>query len=80
MLARRMADKRKKGSRLLRTWRAEKGILQEQLAEILGISQEHISRLESGRHTPGLDLAHRIEDVTLGAVSSRDWLEVERAA
>jgi DNA-binding XRE family transcriptional regulator len=32
--------------------RSKKGITQEELAEIAGVPQSHISRLENGHHTP----------------------------
>ena len=36
------------------------GMTQVELSEISGISQEHISRIENGKFTPGLGTAERI--------------------
>ena len=36
--------------------RTEKGLTQEKLAEALGISLEHIGKIERGKRTPSLDL------------------------
>lgn len=40
--------------------RLEKKLTQEQLAEMTGISQKHISRLERGIHTPHFDIIIKI--------------------
>ena len=40
--------------------RNEKGILQEELARLLGVSRQTISSLENGRYNPSIMLAHRI--------------------
>ena len=39
-------------SEKLRTLRTEKGLTQEKLAELSGLPQSHISRLEGGKHSP----------------------------
>ena len=36
--------------------RTEKGLTQEKLAEALGVSLEHIGKIERGKRTPSLDL------------------------
>ena len=40
--------------------RKERGILQDELARILGVSRQTISSLENGRYNPSILLAHRI--------------------
>lgn len=40
--------------------RSDKKLTQEQLAEMTGISQKHISRLERGIHAPHFDMIIRI--------------------
>lgn len=40
--------------------RNEKGIRQEELARMLGVSRQTISSLENGRYNPSILLAHRI--------------------
>jgi ribosome-binding protein aMBF1 (putative translation factor) len=45
---------------LLIKYRMEKGLSQEQLAELVGTSHSQISRIESGRHRTNLDTLSRI--------------------
>lgn len=40
--------------------RKEKGIRQEELARLLGVSRQTISSLENGRYNPSIFLAHKI--------------------
>ena len=40
--------------------RKERGIRQEELAKVLGISRQTISSLENGRYNPSILLAHNI--------------------
>ena len=40
----------------IKSLRTEKGLTQEKLAEALGISLEHIGKIERGKRTPSLDL------------------------
>jgi len=49
------------GERIKRI-RSEKGITQEQLADLTGIKRSNISRLESGKHTVTLPTLERIAD------------------
>ena len=48
-------DQKKIGS-FLRELRGEKGLTQEQLAELLGVSNRSVSRWENGRNMPDFDL------------------------
>lgn len=45
---------------MIRNLRIEKDLTQEQLAEITGIKQSSIARLEAGRHLPGLAFLYKI--------------------
>jgi ribosome-binding protein aMBF1 (putative translation factor) len=45
---------------LLIKYRMDKGLSQEQLAELIGTSHSQISRIESGRHRTNLDTLSRI--------------------
>ena len=45
---------------LLIKYRMDKGLSQEQLAELVGTSHSQISRIESGRHRTNLDTLSRI--------------------
>lgn len=40
--------------------RNEKGIRQEELAKLMGVSRQTISSLENGRYNPSILLAHKI--------------------
>ena len=40
--------------------RNSKGIRQEELARLMGVSRQTISSLENGRYNPSILLAHRI--------------------
>lgn len=44
----------------IQKYRLEKKLTQEQLAEMTGISQKHISRLERGIHAPHFDMIIKI--------------------
>ena len=39
--------------------RRERGILQEELAKVLGVSRQTISSLENGRYNPSILLAYK---------------------
>ena len=40
--------------------RNERGIRQEELAKLMGVSRQTISSLENGRYNPSILLAHKI--------------------
>ena len=40
--------------------RKERGILQEELAKMLGVSRQTVSSLENGRHNPSISLACKV--------------------
>ena len=40
--------------------RNQKGIRQEELAKLMGVSRQTISSLENGRYNPSILLAHKI--------------------
>ena len=41
-------------------WRTEHGLTQAKLAEMVGMRQPNIARLEAGEHTPSLDTLSRL--------------------
>lgn len=65
-------DMRKLVGRNAARLRREKGLTQEQLAEISGLSQQYISGLEQGRRNPTIVTIHELA-VALG-VSHLDLL------
>lgn len=47
----------------IREYRQDKGLKQEELAEMVGVRRETISRLEKGQYNPSLKLAMDIAKV-----------------
>jgi len=68
------------GAVLFRRWRGKRS--QVEIALLLGRSQCHISRLESGSTKPSKELATMIAGASGGRVPVRAWgeLEVRRSA
>ena len=54
-------DQKKIGS-LLKELRKEKGLTQEQFAEIVNVSNRTVSRWENGNNMPDLDILIQISD------------------
>ena len=53
--------------------RSQKGMTQQQLADAAGITRVHVSRVESGKYSVGLDILAKIAnalDVRVGLISS----------
>lgn len=48
----------------LAAFREASGLTQADLAERLGISQGHLSKIEAGRHRPGIHLRERLRRLT----------------
>lgn len=42
--------------------RKSRGIRQEELAKVLGVSRQTISSLETGRYNPSIFLAHKVSE------------------
>lgn len=68
-------DQKKIGS-FLRELRKEKGITQEQLAELTGVSNRSVSRWETGTNLPDLDILIQLADYY--NVELREILDGER--
>lgn len=68
-------DQKKFGG-FLKELRKEKGVTQEQLAEILGVSGRTVSRWETGFNMPDLDLLIQVADYY--GVEIRELLDGER--
>ncbi len=66
----------KKTGRFLKELRSEKGLTQEQLSEILGVSNRSISRWENGVNMPDFDLV--IELANYYQISIEELLDGER--
>ncbi|WP_341991486.1 helix-turn-helix transcriptional regulator [Azorhizobium sp. AG788] len=59
----------------LRIWRRANGIKQDAMAAALGVSQATVSRWESGRDIPSIEISRRITDLV--ATKVRDELAIE---
>ncbi len=44
----------------IRHWRGERGVTQEQLAKLSGVTRQTIIALEAGKYSPSLELAFRL--------------------
>ena len=69
-----------RGSRLLREWRAARGLLQRQAAAELDLDPARYSDMENGKILPRLTRAGEIEKRTDGAVPLSSWLEPDSDA
>lgn len=68
------SGKEKLGSRI-KAFRKAKGLSQEQLAELVGIEQKHVSRLEVGTSYPTID---RLEKIAVALdVPMRSFFDAE---
>ncbi|GAB4316210.1 MAG: helix-turn-helix transcriptional regulator [Promethearchaeota archaeon] len=61
----------------LRALRERKGLTQQQLAELVGVTRETISIVERGRYNPSLPLAFKLARVL--EVSVEDLWELEES-
>ncbi|MDP3494555.1 MAG: helix-turn-helix domain-containing protein [Hyphomonadaceae bacterium] len=55
-------------------WRKQHGVTQDQMADAIGSSRPHLSKIERGTTEPSPDLARRIEAFTRGEVSAASLL------
>jgi putative transcriptional regulator len=60
----------------LLAWRAKRGLTQEQLAKLVGVSRQTIISLEAGRYNPSLQLAWSIMKA-VGAKKIDDLFELK---
>lgn len=58
--------------RRVRDARTDKGLTQEQLAELTGLPQSHISRIECGKHSPS---RFTIEKIARGVERPLEWFD-----
>ena len=61
------------GSFLLRSWREQRSIKQQEMANRIGCDFVVLSKYERGAGRPGLERALRIAKVTEGAVPCEAW-------
>ncbi len=77
------SGKEKLGLRI-KEFRKARGLSQEQLAEMIGIEQKHVSRLEVGKSYPTIDRLEKISsalDVPMGSFfdCANSWVDAQRA-
>jgi putative transcriptional regulator len=61
----------------LRVARAERNLLQDELARAVGVSRNTISSIETGRYTPSALLAFLLADALGVPVTQLFWIEGE---
>ncbi len=76
------SGKEKLGLRI-KEFRKARGLSQEQLAELIGIDQKHVSRLEVGKSYPTIDRLEKIAaalDVPMGRFfdCGDSWIDAQR--
>lgn len=59
----------------LRVARAERDISQAALAELVGVSRQTISSIETGQYTPSALLAFRLADALEMPITTLFWIE-----
>ena len=47
----------------IKKMRINRGLSQKQLAELIGVEQQHVSRWENGKHRPSVDVLIKIAAV-----------------
>lgn len=57
-----MANTREDFGKRIEIFRKKKGLSQEELAELAGITRNNLSRIENGKYSPGLDILLKIGD------------------
>ena len=72
----RTAHQPRLGNRI-RVARAERNLLQEDLARLVGVSRNTVSSIETGRYTPSALLAFRLAAALDLPIASLFWLEGE---
>lgn len=61
---------------LLEHWLDAEGVAGSALAERIGVTPQHFSKIRRGRITVSLEIAARIEAATRGEVPAVSWLNV----
>jgi len=59
--------------------RVEKGLTQEQLAELVGVTRQTIGLIESGNYNPTVKLCLMLAKVTGKSLDDLFWIEGERS-
>ena len=62
----------------IRTWRKQRDLTQEQMADLLGVSASSLSRMERGEQWPDREFFEKLISVTDGAVTANDFLCIDQ--
>lgn len=65
---------------LLKKWRTDNDLSQDQAADLLDMSQSSLSDYESGESTPRIAQIIRIATITKGAVPAESWVVGAKSA
>ena len=47
----------------IKKMREQRGLTQKQLADLIGVAQQHVSRWENGNHRPSIDILMKIAEI-----------------
>ena len=47
----------------IKKMRINRGLSQKQLAELIGVEQQHVSRWENGKHRPSIDVFQKLAKI-----------------
>ena len=61
-------EQRQRIGQLIATLRKEKGMTQQDLADVTGLLRNHISRIEQGRYSVGFDTLQAIAEALGGTI------------
>lgn len=65
---------------MLKKYLKQTSLTQRDFAEVIGVSNGHLSQLISGQKSPSLELAVKIERETSGFVPANSWVPQSDAA
>lgn len=60
----------------LKTWRKSRGLSQEALGKLIGVTKASVSRYEQGR-VPEWSVMLLIVQITDGVITPNDWLPID---
>ena len=47
----------------IKKMREQRGLTQKQLADLIGVAQQHVSRWENGKHRPSIDTVQKLAEI-----------------
>ena len=61
----------------LRVARVERGLTQQQLADLVGVTRQTVGLIEANRYNPTLKLCHMLAEATQKTLDDLFWIEGE---